>query len=269
LFAAAISDAAEPTRYLRFQKGETIAYGLLEGDRVRQLSGDLFGTWTKTETTHALKDVKLLPPTRPSQVLALAGNYRSHLADETIPPKFQIPQLFFKSPSCLVGQGDAIVIPKDAKTVHYEAELTIVIGKKARNVSEESALDYVFGYTVANDISARDWQRKEMAAGFLLRGKGFDTFCPIGPAVVTDIDASDLEITLRHNGEVKQHARTSDLLFSVPYLIANISQTFTLEPGDVILTGTPSGVGPVQAGDTIEVEIEKIGVLRNTVVAEK
>src|SRR5262245_45747952 len=203
------SVAAEPVRYVRFQKGDTVAYGVVEGDRVRQLSGDLFGTWAKTDTTHAMKDVKLLPPTRPSQILALAGNYRSHLQDETIPPKFQIPQPFFKSPSCLVGQGDAIVIPKDAKTVHYEAELVIVIGKKCSKVSKDKAMNYVFGVTAGNDVSERIWQNDaDVKDVQWWRAKGADTFGPLGPTILTGVDYGNLTIRLRLNGEVKQEEKT-------------------------------------------------------------
>ncbi len=257
-------------RYVRYLSNNVAHYGQVESNgSVRELSeSPITGRPKVGASAGPLDKLTLLPPIEPAKIICVGLNYREHIK-ETNAATPEFPMLFMKPRTTLIGHGDAVVYPKISSVVHYEAELTIVIGKKARNVSEESALDYVFGYTAANDISARDWQRKEMAAGFLLRGKGFDTFCPIGPAIVTDIDASDLEITLRHNGEVKQHARTSDLLFSVPYLVANISQTLTLEPGDVILTGTPSGVGPIQPGDTTEVEIEKIGVLRNTVVAEE
>jgi 2-keto-4-pentenoate hydratase/2-oxohepta-3-ene-1,7-dioic acid hydratase in catechol pathway len=156
LFAMSVvavsANGAEPVRYLRFHHGDQIAYGILEGERVRQLAGDLFASPQRTDTTYAIGDVKILTPTKPTQVLALAGNYRSHLNDTKIPPKFQIPQPFYKSPSCLIAHDEAIVIPKDAKTVHYEAELVVVIGKKCSKVSKQDAMDYVFGVTVGNDI---------------------------------------------------------------------------------------------------------------------
>lgn len=267
-FACQISPAAEPAKYLRFQKGDTVAYGLLEGQLVRQLSGDLFGEWAKTDTTYALKDVKLLPPSQPSQVLALAGNYRSHLKDDTVPPKFQIPQPFYKSPSCLVGQGDAIVIPKDAKTVHYEAELVIVIGKKCSKVSKADALKYVFGVTAGNDISERVWQNDEVVKDVQWwRAKGADTFGPVGPYIVTGVDYDNLMLRLRLNGEVKQEENTDHMIHDISSTVSFISQYVTLQPGDMIFTGTPGTTSDIKPGDVVEVELEGAGVLRNPVVA--
>jgi 2-keto-4-pentenoate hydratase/2-oxohepta-3-ene-1,7-dioic acid hydratase in catechol pathway len=269
LFSSPVA-AAEPVRYVRFQKGDTVAYGVLEGDRVRQLSGDLFGSWAKTETTHSMKDVKLLPPTRPSQILALAGNYRSHLQDETIPPKFQIPQPFFKSPSCLVGQGDAIVIPKDAKTVHYEAELVIVIGKKCSKVPKDKAMNYVFGVTAGNDVSERIWQNDaDVKDVQWWRAKGADTFGPVGPTILTGVDYGNLTIRLRLNGEVKQEEKTDHLIHDIASTVSFISQYITLNPGDLIFTGTPGKTSEIKPGDVVEVDLEGVGVLRNPVVAEK
>jgi 2-keto-4-pentenoate hydratase/2-oxohepta-3-ene-1,7-dioic acid hydratase in catechol pathway len=274
LFAAlhfgASAEAAEPVRYLRFQKGDQVAYGLLEGDRVRQLSGDLFGDWKKTETTYALNDVKILPPTKPTQVLALAGNYRSHLGNEDIPAKFQIPQPFFKSPSCLVGQGDPIVIPKDAKVVHYEAELVIVIGKKCRKVSKEKALDYVLGVTAGNDVSERIWQNDEAVKDVQWwRAKGADTFGPVGPYILSGVDYGKLLLRLKLNGEVKQEENTDHFIQDVPSTVSFISQYVTLQPGDLIFTGTPGKTSTIKPGDVVEVELEGAGVLRNPVIAEK
>jgi 2-keto-4-pentenoate hydratase/2-oxohepta-3-ene-1,7-dioic acid hydratase in catechol pathway len=257
-------------RYVRFQKGDTIAYGLLEGDSVRQLAGDLFGTWSNTETTHALSDVKLLPPTQPTQVLALAGNYRSHLAGAPAPAKFQVPQPFYKSPSCLIGHDDAIVIPKDARDVHYEAELVIVIGKKCRKVPQSEALDYVFGVTAGNDVSERFWQNdKDEGDVQWWRAKGADTFGPVGPCIVTGVDYGNLELQLRLNGEVKQKESTRQLIHDIPSTVSFISQYVTLHPGDLIFTGTPGTTTAMHAGDVVEVELEGAGVLRNDVVAEK
>jgi len=262
--------ADEPTRYLRFQKGDTVAYGLLEGDSVRQLAGDLFGKHSKTEITHALKDVKLLPPTEPSQVFALAGNYRSHIAGTDTPAKFQIPQPFFKSPSCLIGHQDAIVIPKDARDVHFEAELVIVIGKLCRKVSKDQALDYVFGVTAGNDISERIWQNDEAQKDIQWwRAKGADTFGPVGPYIVTGMDYGNLEIQLRLNGESKQKASTNQLIHDLPTIVSFISQYITLHPGDLIFTGTPGTTSPIKPGDVIEVELEGVGVLQNSVIGEQ
>lgn len=268
--APQICRAAEPVRFLRFQTGETVAYGLLEGDRVRRLSGDLFGSWAKTETTYALAEVKLLPPTQPTQVLALAGNYRSHLKGEDVPPKFQIPQPFFKSPSCLIGQQDAIVLPKDAKTVHYEAELVIVIGKKCRKVSKADALDYVLGVTAGNDVSERIWQNDAEAKDVQWwRAKGADTFGPVGPYIVSGVDYGKLMLRLRLNGKVMQEEKTDHLIHDVPSTVSFISQYVTLQPGDLIFTGTPGKTSDIKPGDVVEVELEGAGVLRNPVVAEK
>lgn len=267
---APIARSADPVKYVRFQYGDAVAYGILEGDTVQQLTGDLFGKWTKTDTKHPLKSVKLLPPTQPTQVLALAGNYRSHLQDDTVPPKFQIPQPFFKSPSCLVGQGEAVVIPKDAKTVHYEAELVIVIGKKCSKVTKERALDYVFGVTAGNDISERIWQndmdKKDIQ---WWRAKGADTFGPVGPAIVTGVDYGNLMLRLRLNGEVKQEEKTDHLIHDIPSTVSFISQYVTLHPGDLIFTGTPGKTTDIKPGDVMEVELEGAGVLRNPVVAQK
>jgi 2-keto-4-pentenoate hydratase/2-oxohepta-3-ene-1,7-dioic acid hydratase in catechol pathway len=262
--------ADQPAKYVRFQAGDTVAYGLLEGDRVRQLSGDLFGKWSKTDTTHALKDVKLLAPTRPSQVLALAGNYRSHLQDSTLPPRMQIPQPFFKSPSCLVGQGDAIVIPKDAKTVHFEAELVIVIGKKCSKVPKDKAMSYVFGVTAGNDVSERVWQNDaETKDVQWWRAKGADTFGPVGPAILTGADFGKLMLRLRLNGETKQEENTDHLIHDIPSVVSFISHYITLHPGDLIFTGTPGKTSEIKPGDVVEVELDGVGILRNPVVAEK
>jgi 2-keto-4-pentenoate hydratase/2-oxohepta-3-ene-1,7-dioic acid hydratase in catechol pathway len=264
------AQSAEPVRYLRFQKGETVAYGLVEGDRVRQLTGDLFGNWSKTETTHALSDVKLLPPTEPSQVLALAGNYRSHVAGAPTPAKFNIPQPFFKSPSCLISDGDEIVIPNDAHDVHYEAELVVVIGKKCRKVPRNQALDYVFGVTAGNDISERIWQNDENQKDVQWwRAKGSDTFGPVGPYIVTGVEYGNLQLQLRLNGELKQKENTNQFIHDVPTVVSFISQYITLHPGDLIFTGTPGTTSAIKPSDVVEVELEGVGVLRNSVVAEK
>jgi len=268
--ASASARAAEPTRYLRFQKGETVSYGLLEGDRVRQLTGDLFGTWAKTETTFAVNDVKLLPPTKPSQVLALAGNYRSHLGGKAPTPQSQIPQPFLKSPYCLIGHEDAIVLPKDAKRVDFEAELVIVIGKPCSKAPKDVAMDYVFGVTAGNDVSERIWQNDENVKDVQWwRAKGSDTFGPVGPCIVTGVDYGNLLLRLRLNGKVMQEDRTNHLIHDIPSTVSFISQYVTLLPGDLIFTGTPGETSAIKPGDVVEVELEGVGVLRNSVVAEK
>ncbi len=272
LFGGALpaqSEKPAATKYLRFQAGNTTAYGIVEGDRVRQLDGDLFGAWKKTEKTFALKDVQVLIPTKPTQVLAMAGNYKSHLTGDVIPPKFQIPQPFFKSPSCLVPQGANIVIPKDSPgPVHYEAELVIVIGKTCRKVSKEKALDYVLGVTCGNDVSERDWQNDaENKDVQWWRAKGADTFGPVGPYIVSGLDYDNLMLRLRLNGEVKQEENTKLFIHDVATQVSFISQYITLHPGDLIYTGTPGKTDVLKPGDVVEVELEGVGVLRNKVVA--
>jgi 2-keto-4-pentenoate hydratase/2-oxohepta-3-ene-1,7-dioic acid hydratase in catechol pathway len=270
MFVSQMLFASEPAKFVRFQKGDVVAYGELEGDSIHQLDGDLFGEWSVTDTTHALADVKLLPPTKPSQVLALAGNYRSHLAGSSLPPKTHIPQPFFKSPSCLIGHEDSIVIPRDATTVHYEAELVIVIGRECSKVSKEEAPDYVLGVTAGNDISERIWQNDEQVKDVQWwRAKGSDTFGPVGPCIASGIDYGNLKIQLRHNGKVKQQATTAELIDDVPSTVSFISRYITLHPGDLIFTGTPGQTSEIKPGDTVEVELEGIGVLRNSVVAEE
>ena len=176
--------------------------------------------------------------------------------------------LFMKPATAIIAQGEPIVYPAHGKVVHHEAELTAVIGRETRRVSEEAALDYVLGYTCGNDVSERVIQAAEMQMGAMLVGKGIDTFCPLGPVIATGLDPTDIDVRARVNGETKQSSNTSDLLFSVAHLVSYISESVTLLPGDVILTGTPEGVGPIGPGDTVEIELSGVGVLSNPVVAE-
>lgn len=258
----------EPARYVRFQKGETIAYGILEGENIRQLSGDLFGKWSKSDVTYQLSDVKLLTPTQPTQVLAMAGNYKSHLTDEKIPKQFQIPQPFFKSPSCLIATGESIVIPRDAEVVHYEAEMVVVIGKKCQKVSKEEAMAFVLGVTPGNDVSERIWQNdKDRKDVQWWRAKGADTFGPVGPYILTGVDYGKLKLTMRVNGKVVQEEKTDHLIHDIASIVSHISQYVTLHPGDLIFTGTPGKTSTIKPGDVAEVELEGAGVLQNGVVA--
>jgi 2-keto-4-pentenoate hydratase/2-oxohepta-3-ene-1,7-dioic acid hydratase in catechol pathway len=297
---AAWAADAKVTRICRFQVGQAVAYGIVEGDRVHQIEGDLFGKWERIDRSYPLASVKLLVPSpRPSKVLALAGNYKSHLGGgdhvttvttttkvttniqsgqstsdskttiETekpgeVPTKFQTAQLFFKSPSCLIANGEKIVIPPGTNDVHFEAELVIVMGRTAKNVGEEEARKCIFGVTCGNDVSARDWQKGDVQ---WWRAKGSDTFGPVGPVIVSGLNYDDLAVTLRLNGEVKQEDRTSQLIHSVPKIVSFVSQHVTLEPGDLIYTGTPGRTAAIKPGDTVEVEIEGIGKLVNPVVA--
>ena len=258
----ASSHKDQGTRYLRFSVDGQEAYGILEGDQVRQLSGDLFGEWEKTETTHALSDVAILVPSKnPSKVLALAGNYKSHIGDSEPNP---YPEPFIKLPSSLLAQGGEVVQPADTDPVHYEAEVVIVIGKQARNVSVEAALDYVLGITCGNDISARTWQRNDVQ---WWRAKAADTFSPTGPYILSGVDYSNLNMVLKVNGEVRQEAKISDMIHGLAESVSFISKYVTLEPGDLIFTGTPGTTTGMQPGDEVTVEIDGVGVLKNKVVA--
>jgi len=260
-----LSLAAEKkvTRYARFQVGDKVAYGIVEGYRLRQIDGDLFGKFEPTDKMHKRSDVKLWVPTKPSKVLAAALNYRSHGAKGVA---LEEPQLFFKPPSCLIAQGENIVIPKGAADIHYEAELVIVIGKRAKDVAKEKALDYVFGVTCGNDVSNREWQGKDVQ---WWRAKGADTFGPCGPWIVSGLDYDNLMVQLRLNGEVKQKEGTNRMVFSVPEIVSFVSRHCTLEPGDLIYTGTSGKTGNIKAGDIAEVEIEGVGILKNRAVAAK
>ncbi len=257
-------------RILRYQSSSGPAYGVLDADgsTVRALEGSPFDKPKAGAAVGKLESLTLLPPVVAPKCICVGLNYKKHI-EETNARTPEFPMLFMKPVNtALVGHGADIVYPKISNHVDYEAELVVVIGKRGKWIPREKVGEHVLGYTIGNDVSARDWQRREMANGFILWGKGMDTFGPVGPWVDTEADASDLRITLRVNGETKQDARTSDLLFDVPHLVSEISKAITLEPGDLIMTGTPSGVGPIKPGDVVEVEIEKIGVLRNRVVAE-
>lgn len=257
------ADAQQPVKYARFRIGTKTAYGIVEGDRVRELSGTRFGAWEKTDTTHALSEVRLLAPAVPRKILACAGNYKSHLGSTATHPH---AEFFFKPPSCVVASGANIVIPPGATDVHYEGELVIVIGKRAKNVPASKALDVVLGVTCGNDISERIWQKKDVQ---WWRAKGSDTFGPIGPFIVGGINYDDLLLQTRVNGEVKQKQRTSDLVSGVAETVSWASRHVTLEPGDLIFTGTPGTTSALKPGDVVEIEIEGVGVLQNRVVAGK
>ncbi len=262
--------AGQAVKYCRFSIDGRIAFGIVEGERVREISDAPYAGFRKSDQTHSLEDVKLLVPAAPTQVLALAGNYRSHLEDAEASPKFRIPQPFFKSPSSLQVHGGSIVLPKDAGPTHYEAEMVIVIGKTAKNVSKEQALEYVLGVTCGNDVSERYWQNDEENKDVQWwRAKGSDTFGPCGPFIVAGLNYDNLKLTLRLNGEVKQEESTHYMIHDVASTISFISQYVTLQPGDLIFTGTPGATGEIKPGDLVEVELEGVGVLRNEVVREE
>lgn len=255
-------------KIVRYQTPSGPAHGAIQADgSVRALKGSPFEKPTLGDSAGPLDKLTLLPPFDNGKTICVGLNYIKHI-EETNAKRPEFPLLFMKPRTALIGHGANVVYPKISENVHYEAELVIVMGKRGKWIPRERAAEHILGYTIGNDISARDWQRKEMANGFILWGKGMDTFGPVGPHVDTEIDGSDLRIQLRVNGETKQDSRTSDLLFDAAHLVSELSKAFTFEPGDMIWTGTPSGVGPIKPGDEMEVEIEGIGVLRNRVVAE-
>lgn len=258
---ALMTQDGKAVKYARFRTGDAVHYGVVEGDKVRVISGLPWEPHTKSERLYPLADVKLLAPVESKKVLALAGNYASHMAGQ---PLFTKPELFFKLPTCLAAHGDDVVIPKGTEDVHYEAELVLVIGKRAKNVSKEEAASYIAGVTCGNDISARDWQKGDKQ---WWRAKGCDTFGPIGPYLVTGLDPDNLMLRMRVNGQEKQKESTKDLLFKSADIVSFVSRHVTLEPGDTIFTGTPQKTTPVKPGDVMEVEIEGIGILRNKVAA--
>jgi 2-keto-4-pentenoate hydratase/2-oxohepta-3-ene-1,7-dioic acid hydratase in catechol pathway len=254
------------TKYCRFRRGNSVAMGILDGDTVRELSGNLFANPAETGARHKLAGVKLLTPIpTPSKILALAGNYRSHLGGGTPRPN---PEPFYKPPRSLQDPEGPIVMPPGAKDVHFECELVIVIGKTARRLSKEQAKDAIFGVTCGNDVSERIWQNDPKIKDVQWwRAKGADTFSPVGPVIARGIDYGNLKIETRLNGNVMQSDSTSHLVHDCETVVSFISQAVTLNPGDLIFTGTPGRTSPMKAGDTVEIEIEGIGILRNKVVA--
>jgi 2-keto-4-pentenoate hydratase/2-oxohepta-3-ene-1,7-dioic acid hydratase in catechol pathway len=256
-------------RIARFSFGDVVAFGVVEGDPatdaavVVPIKGHPFAPIELGESRIPLSQVRLLAPVLPSKVVAIGKNYADHVAEmggET-PPN---PVLFLKPSTSVVGPSDKIALPHQSDNVHHEAELAVVIGRLCKDVPLERAHEVVLGYTCANDVTARDLQK---ADGQWARAKGFDTFCPIGPWVETDLDPADLAISASVGGEVRQDGRTSAMIRDVATLVAYVSQGMTLLPGDVILTGTPAGVGPIVHGDTVSVSIEGIGTLTNEVVS--
>ena len=213
------------------------------------------------ESEHVPEGATLLPPVLPSKIVCVGRNYAEH-AKELGNEAPGEPILFLKPPSALLAPFGTIVRPPQSERVDFEGELAVIIGREARNVRESAWRDYVRGFTCGNDVTARDLQKKDVQ---FTRGKGFDTFCPLGPCLEDDLDPLDLRVTTRVDGQLRQDGRTSQMMFPVPFLIEFISSIMTLVPGDVILTGTPAGVGPLQPGETVEVEVEGIGVLRNDV----
>jgi 2-keto-4-pentenoate hydratase/2-oxohepta-3-ene-1,7-dioic acid hydratase in catechol pathway len=251
---------------IRYHADEQTHIGVIENDIVRQARGDIFGKLQIGPEIGPVDEVHLLPAVMPSKLIAIGLNYQDHISQDA--PGFETPEnpiVFLKPPSSLTGHNQPVVLPRGVERTDAEAELSIVIGRQARHVKAANAYDYILGFAPSNDVSARDYQFKD---GQWSRAKGFDTFAPIGPGIVTGVRADDLAITCRVNGEVKQQSSTKYLIFDIPYLIEFLSRVMTLEPGDIIMTGTPAGPPSLKPGDVCEVEIESLGTLRNTVVLE-
>lgn len=249
-------------QYVRFSVENSTFYGLLEGEQITVIQGDIFGYHQPIDQVYPLSGVNLLTPCQPSKVACVGLNYRKHAMELGMQLPTE-PVIFLKPTTALLPPGGDIVYWPAVGQLDYEGEFAIVIGKQCHLVAEADAMQYVFGYTIANDVTARDLQSKDIQ---WTRAKSFDTFCPLGPSIVTEVDASDLSLKTLLNGELKQDGRTSDVIFSIPYMVSFVSQVMTLYPGDVILTGTPSGIGPMQVGDRVEIQIEGLGTLANRVV---
>ncbi|TFV46823.1 fumarylacetoacetate hydrolase family protein [Blastococcus sp. TF02A_35] len=256
-------------RIVRFASQQGMSFGVLDGDgQVAQIEGHPFGQISFTGARFAQADIRLLSPILPSKVVCVGKNYAEHVKEMNTGDAPKEPMLFLKPSTSVIGPGDAIRIPPGSTNVQHEVELAVVIGARgARNVSPEQAMASIFGFTIGNDVTERDMQKSD---GQWTRAKGFDSFCPLGPWIETDLpglglDPADLEITCSVDGELRQSGRTSQLLFGIPTLISYISRVMTLLPGDVVLTGTPSGVGPIRAGQQVECAIQGLGTLTSSV----
>ncbi|MBE0669770.1 MAG: fumarylacetoacetate hydrolase family protein [Anaerolineales bacterium] len=249
-------------KIVRYQNNENEPkYGWMLDDKVGEIQGNIFGEYRRREAKTPVGELKLFAPCEPSKIICVGRNYVEHareLGNEV--PK--VPLIFLKPPSSIISNGENIYLPPQSKQVEHEAELVVVISKRAKNITIENAKEYIFGYTIGNDITARDLQKTD---GQWTRAKGFDTFCSFGPWIDTEFDASDAVVTCRVNGQMRQMASTRDMVFNVGTLIAYISSVMTLEPGDIIFTGTPAGVGELKNGDVVDVEIEGLGKLSNPV----
>jgi 2-keto-4-pentenoate hydratase/2-oxohepta-3-ene-1,7-dioic acid hydratase in catechol pathway len=249
-------------RIVRYQvKNLPAKYGWIFDENVGEIEGNIFGEYRRQEALTPLASVKLLTPCQPSKIICVGRNYTEHAKElgNDVP---KVPLIFMKPPSSIINPDEYIVLPPQSQQVEHEAELVAVIGKRGRNIISEQAQDYILGYTIGNDITARDLQKSD---GQWTRAKGFDTFCSFGPWIDTDFDISDALITCKVSGQPRQMASTRDMMFSVSTLIAFISSVMTLEPGDIVFTGTPAGVGALKAGDEVVVEIEGLGKLSNPV----
>jgi 2-keto-4-pentenoate hydratase/2-oxohepta-3-ene-1,7-dioic acid hydratase in catechol pathway len=252
-------------RIIRYQiKNEAPKYGWMLEDKVGEIEGNIFDAYKRKEAQTPLAEVRLLPPSQPTKIVCVGRNYVDHAKElgNDVP---KIPLIFMKPPSSIIADGETIVLPPQSKQVEHEAELVVVIGKRGKNIIAEEASGYIFGYTVGNDITARDLQKIDE---LWTRAKGFDTFCSFGPWIDTEFDPSDAVVTCRVNGQMRQMASTRDMVFNIGVLIAYVSSIMTLVPGDLLFTGTPAGVGELKDGDEVVVEIEGLAKLSNPVKAE-
>jgi 2-keto-4-pentenoate hydratase/2-oxohepta-3-ene-1,7-dioic acid hydratase in catechol pathway len=238
-----------------------IQYGWVSKDWVGSIDGDPFGEFRRSEATIPITSAKLIAPVVPGKIICIGRNYPEHAREQgaEVP---EIPLIFLKPPSSIICDGMTILIPPQSEQVEHEAELVVVIGKKGKWIQADKVNDFIYGYTIGNDVTARDLQKLDNQ---WTRAKGFDTFCPIGPWIETDLDPADCLITCRVNGELRQMASTREMVFTVPQIVAYVSTIMTLEPGDLIFTGTPAGIGVLKPGDTVEISIEGIGSLENAV----
>lgn len=252
-------------RFIALQSPHASAqYGIIEEDQIHEITAGPWERWNRGERSWSAAQVRFLAPVQPSKIVCVGRNYAAHAAElgNELPKE---PLIFLKPPSAIVGPGDPVILPSCSQRVEHEGELALVIGRKAAHLrDEEDALSYVLGYTCLNDVTARDIQKNDVQ---FTRGKGFDTFCPIGPHMETRLNPADLLVETHVNGALRQSGRTSLMIYSCAFLVRWISRMMTLVPGDVIATGTPAGVGPLVAGDTVEVGVEGVGVLRNPVQA--
>jgi 2-keto-4-pentenoate hydratase/2-oxohepta-3-ene-1,7-dioic acid hydratase in catechol pathway len=252
-------------KLIRFQiEHRTPRFGWVHEDEVGVIEGNPFADFRRREADIQLRDIRLLPPVIPGKIICIGRNYTPHASEQGVDVP-DMPLLFLKPPSSVIGSDAPIVIPPQSSQVEHEAELAVVISKTGRWIDLTDTLDYVMGYTIANDVTARDLQRRD---GQWTRGKGFDTFCPLGPWIETEFDPADRLIQCHVNGELRQMASTGDMIFPIRQLIAFTSSVMTIEPGDILLTGTPSGVGLLAPGDVVEVTIDGLGKLRNPVESD-
>lgn len=250
-------------RFVRYQLEKTApSFGWVYENKIGPIEGNPFGEYRRLEAEIPLESVHLLAPTQPTKIVCLGRNYEEHAREQNAEVP-QTPLIFLKPPSTLIATGEKIVLPPQSRLIEHEAELAIVVGKRGRWIGTEHAQDYIFGYTIANDVTARDLQRMDNQ---WTRSKSFDTFCPLGPWIETEMDPYDILVTCRVNDTVRQMASTRDMIFSIQQIIAYVSSIMTLEAGDLILTGTPAGVGPLEDGDRVNVTIEGIGEIENWVV---